>query len=180
MKTMEFDLKRLLSGFTDKKSKLLLLVGVIGMLLIFLSGLIPEKEDRLSESAEQPFSAAAYVESLSDRLASFISSIEGAGETKVLIMLENGGEDHYLKAESADRMTGPENETSAYSEEYVLTDGKDGRSAVLVSSFEPEIRGVAVICEGGDDAAVRTRVTDAVTTLFRISSARVSVSKMSA
>ena len=39
-------------------------------------------------------------------------------------------------------------------------------------------KGVAVICQGGDDVAVRKAITEAVCALFDISSASVSVTKM--
>jgi len=177
MVKMEFNLKRLLSAFGNQKSRILLFLGVSGILLIFLSSL-PEREKTASDNISETPSSSAYTDDLSSRLEDFISSIEGAGEAKVLITLENSGEDRYLKAENIDRVVGSDSEKAARSEEYVLTDGEDGKTAVLVSSFEPEIRGVAVVCEGGDDAAVRARITDAVAILFHISSARVSVSKM--
>ncbi|MBR6789345.1 MAG: hypothetical protein IKM31_00600 [Oscillospiraceae bacterium] len=170
-------LKAFFSGLSDKKSRILLFLGIGGMLLIFLSGLLPEKEEALPEDTAR--TAAAYAEDISARLTEFIGCIHGAGETKVLVFTENNGENRYLKAERVDQTKDALGSGSASrAEDYVLTDGKDGRSAVLVSFYEPGIRGVAVICEGGDDPDVRARVTETVTTLLHISSARVSVSRM--
>ena len=181
MTTMDKDkIRAFFTGLSDKKSRLLLFLGIGGMFLILLSSLIPDKEEpaSVSENISQQ-SAAAYAETLSEQLTSFIGAIEGAGETRVLVTLENNGESRYLRAENIDQTkevegTGKENRA----EEYVLVDDENGRSAVLISFNEPEIRGVAVICEGGDIPAVQARVTDIVTALLHISSARVSVSKM--
>lgn len=169
----------LLAGLKEKKSRLLVLLGIAGMVLILLSSLIPEKRERATEPAASPAqqSAAAYAEALEQQLASFISSIDGAGETRVMVMLENNGESRYLKADTTDRADGGASRDSR-TEEYVLVDGGDGREAVMVSVSEPEIRGVAVICRGGDKAAVQARILETVTTLLDISSARVSISRM--
>lgn len=172
----------------DKKSRLLMLLGIGGMVLILLSSLIPGKKTETSplpetaaawQAASAQQTAAAYAAGLESELADFISKIEGAGETQVLVMLENNGETRYLRAENSDRTKGGEaSGRDSYAEEYVLVDGADGRRTVAVSVSEPEIRGVAVICRGGDQPAVQARILEAVTTLLDISSARVSISRL--
>jgi stage III sporulation protein AG len=173
--------KTLWKGLGDKKSRLLMALGIGGMLLILLSSLVPGKKEQaapLPETAAQQ-TAAAYAAGLESELAAFISKIEGAGETKVLVMLENNGETRYLRAENSDRTKGGEaSGRDSYAEEYVLVDGADGRRTVAVSVSEPEIRGVAVICRGGDQPAVQARILETVTTLLDISSARVSISRL--
>ena len=46
------------------------------------------------------------------------------------------------------------------------------------ASFEPEVKGVAVICQGADSPVVTERITSAVTTALGIPSTRVCVLKM--
>jgi len=155
------------------------------MLLILLSSLIPGKE-REKPRSEEPVpaqqTAAAYAASLEEELSAFIGGIQGAGRTKVLVTLENNGETRYLKAENSDQAKGGEasgqNSRDSWTEEYVLVDGQDGRKTVAVSVSEPQIRGVAVLCQGGDQPAVQARVLETVTTLLDISSARVSISRL--
>ncbi|MBQ4604094.1 MAG: stage III sporulation protein AG, partial [Clostridia bacterium] len=63
--------------------------------------------------------------------------------------------------------------------EYVIVDGDSGERGIVVRVAEPKIRGVAVVCKGADSETVRSRIVETVTALLDISSARVSVAKMS-
>ena len=96
------------------------------------------------------FSVKAYSEQLEDSLESAIEKMEGAGKTRVLLTMENSVEDVYLRD-----------------------------SATKTKEVEPLIRGVLVLCEGGDKPAVVERVTNAVTKALDISAAKVCITKLS-
>ena len=53
-----------------------------------------------------------------------------------------------------------------------------GKTRVLLT-IEPRVRGVLVICEGGDDPVAVGRITEAVTKALDISAAKVCISKLS-
>ena len=59
-----------------------------------------------------------------------------------------------------------------------MVDGTDGRSALVRTRMEPVIKGVVVVCEGGDDPVTVSRIMDAVTTALAISSAKVCITKL--
>ena len=65
--------------------------------------------------------------------------------------------------------------TMENSVEYVYL--KD--STTKTKEVQPVIRGVLVVCEGGDDPVVVERVTQAVTKALDISTAKVCISKLS-
>ena len=44
-------------------------------------------------------------------------------------------------------------------------------------SIEPKVRGVVIVCDGGDDPLVVSRVLDAVTKALNISSDKVCITK---
>ena len=69
--------------------------------------------------------------------------------------------------------------SASQNSEYVIYDGKDGDSPILIQENFPEIEGIAIVCSGGDNIAVRERVIQCVSSLFNISSNRISVSKLS-
>ena len=53
---------------------------------------------------------------------------------------------------------------------------KDGsEQAVLQKQVMPKIRGVLVVCDGGDDALTREKITKAVSSVLNISSGKVFV-----
>ena len=106
--------------------------------------------DRQKSADGEGFSSSSYSERITERLESLISDIEGAGKTRVLLTMENSAEYVYL-----------ENGTTKTKE------------------IEPRVRGVLVICEGGDDPVAAGRITEAVTKALDISTAKVCISKLS-
>lgn len=92
--------------------------------------------------------ADAYASRIESRLLEIVSNISGVGEAKIFLTMDNSGENVYLKN----------------------TDTK-------TVSIEPQVRGVVVVCEGGDDPMVVSRVLDAVTKALHISSDKVCITK---
>ena len=61
---------------------------------------------------------------------------------------------------------------------YIIVEDADGaQKALAVTQVQPVVKGVVIVCEGGDNPSVQQRVTDAVTTALNLSSARVCVVK---
>ena len=48
---------------------------------------------------------------------------------------------------------------------------------MLISVKAPQVRGVIVVCDGGDNIAVKEKVINAVSGVFGISTTRISVIK---
>ncbi|MBQ9247550.1 MAG: hypothetical protein IJ171_03075 [Ruminococcus sp.] len=89
-----------------------------------------------------------YAARTEERLLEIVTSISGAGEAKIFLTMDNSGENVYLKN----------------------TDTK-------TVSIEPKVRGVVVVCDGGDDPVTASRVLEAVTKALNISSDKVCITK---
>ena len=76
----------------EKYKKIIIIVGLLGILLIFLSSffkkekVIETKVDNTQVTVEQ------YTEQLEKNLKGIVSSIKGAGDCRVLVTVENGKE----------------------------------------------------------------------------------------
>lgn len=138
-------LKKLFEG--EKARKIILVLGAVGIALIFLSSLT--SFDSTKKEQTEGFSVTTYSTEIESDLQKILSSISGCGETKVLLTIEN-------------------------SVEYVYLDD----STTKTKEIQPVIRGVLVVCEGGDDPVVTQTVTQAVTRALDISSAKVCVTKL--
>lgn len=92
-------------------------------------------------------------EALSTRLKAdllnVVTHIDGVGEAEIFLTLDNGGENVYLT-----------------------------NSDTKTKSIEPTVRGVVIVCDGGDDPVVVSRVLSAVTRSLSISSDKVCVTKL--
>lgn len=165
----------------DKKLLLVVLLLVSGIILLFASEFSDAEETSLpqSETTTGSTDVQEYSERLEHRLSSIISSINGAGETKVMVTLENGSEDVYLHNSDYGENIDPSGKNSMErKDEYVIVDGSSGEQGIVVRKSEPKVRGVAVVCEGGGSQQVKVQIIETVTALLDISAARVSVAEM--
>lgn len=135
--------------------------------------------DTVSSTALDKTDSSEYERELENRLASIISAIDGAGETRVMVTLESGSEDIYLHDFDYGENSNSEGKNSVErKDEYVIVDGSSGEEGIVVRVAEPKVRGVAVVCRGAGSDTVRQQIIETVTALLDISSARVSVAKM--
>ena len=173
-----------------RASQLLVAAGLGGMLLIGLSQVMPPgREEPAPQPASQEAQTQDYARQLEQRLDSLVESIEGAGEARVMVTLENGYQRVYARSEKVDSdvlediRSGEERKTQekqVTEQTYVLIDGSGGEEPLVTAELEPRVKGVVVVCEGGDRPEVVGKVVDAVTVALDISSARVSVSRLTA
>lgn len=155
--------------------KLFVVIGIVGVLLILLSEVLPQNSQ--SESASLTgceISYSDYVEELEDKTQNIISSINGVGECKVMITLKDTNESVYAKNSSE------KTDDGSYSQdyEYVLYELNGEDTPVLVKQNFPKIQGVVVVCQGGDNVEIKEQIVNSITSLFDVSSSKVSVSKL--
>jgi stage III sporulation protein AG len=161
---------------SDKKIKIFIAIGFISILIILLSETLPSNDNKdYSSNDTQDYSYSDYIKTLESETEDIIGSINGVGECKVMLTLKDTNESVYAKNSQES------SNDSSYSKEYeyVLYDGDDGETPVLIKQYFPQIQGVAVVCEGGDNTAVKERIINALSSLFNISTSKISVSKLS-
>lgn len=160
---------------SKNKSKLIIIAGFAGILLILLSE-ISFGSDSAKNTPVTKTDYSAYVSILNDELTSLLSSIDGVGECRVMITLRNTSENVYAKNIDSSRNENSKSQT----DEYVIYDSENGDSPILLKENFPDIEGVAIVCSGGDNVVVREKVIKCVSALFNISSNRISVTKLNA
>ena len=138
------------------KYRYVLLIALAGLALMLIPG---------GPEVSEPAPAAAVEESLESRLENILSRINGAGEVKVLLTEDRGGEIFY-QTEGEDGKT-------------VLISGADRSESGLVRTTQPpSYRGAVVVCRGADSAAVRLAIVEAVANVTGLGSDRITVLKM--
>lgn len=167
-----------LSEKLKKEKKLLLTVaaGILGIVFIVISEFIPKSSYKKAETGEQnKNSVSSYEETLEKRLESIISSVDGAGRVQVMVTLDTSEQTQYAKDEKENSKSGDKSSEKSYEKKYVLTDDDGG---VVLKTTEPEVRGVIVVCDGGDNAAVKNGITSAVRAALSVDSNKITVLKM--
>ena len=170
----------------DKKLLLLLAAGMLGMLLLLATEFLPAgSEGEEASEVRSPEEAArdqgTYLSDVEKNLEEIISSIAGAGRTKVMVTLENSEESVWATQGNRSEESGGADGGGQYSseEEYVLIrSSASEEGGLLLKIIQPRIRGVAIVCDGGDNVYVREKITAAVASVLDISTAKISIAKM--
>lgn len=162
----------------EKKNRpvsLLFVLGLGGMLLILLSDFFSPKQARAETALPQQagYSETEYLARLEERLREMIRQVDGAGETAVMITLDSSRETVYAQNE---KDTG---EGGGHEYAHVLLQAAAGEEPLVEMTWEPEIRGVAVVCQGGGNVTVASRITELVSVVLGVPSHRISIAKMS-
>lgn len=150
-----------------RRVNLLLCLGVAGMLLLAVSAWLPEKTAPVSTEEVPRTTSDDYAAALESRLEEMVEQMDGAGRTEVMVTLQTEEESIY----ATDCEVGVD---GASSTSHVLVGG----NALLETTAFPQILGVAVICEGGGEAAVQNRITTLVETLTGIGANHITVARM--
>lgn len=168
---------------TAQGKRWIILLGTVGCLLL----LLPKLAVRTPEKPTAVQTAESFAEETEKRLMAIIGDIDGAGRCRVMVTLENGVEYVYATEErnNSDRSENLREGDTLLTERddsessVIVVETEDGRDGLLVTELQPTVRGVVVVCEGGDDEAVRTRIEKAVTVALNISPKRVCITKLS-
>ncbi len=163
--------------------KLLIILGISGILLIFISSLFSgnEKSDKKITSSSTTYTADEYCEILEDDIKNIVTSITGDKNPTVVITLESGIRYSYASADETDisSSAGQSSDQSSESKKqsYITVKTADGgEQALIVAEIMPEVRGVAIICEGGNSNITAEKIKNAVTAALNITSKRVYIS----
>ena len=159
--------RRLTHG-KDTRIRWWLLLGVAGILLIGLSEWIPRSGEKTQETATVAVTPTQVEQALEQRIAALLSSMDGVGSCRVMVTLESTSQSVYAAKAATDSSGG-------YSEEVLVVSTDAGPAGLLLTTLQPAVKGVAVVCDGGKDPAVCQRVMQVVSTAFHISERRVCV-----
>ncbi len=172
----------------DKKVKILAAVLIAGIVLIALSEFWPSgSRSKAKQDSQDTKATQQYTQELEDKIKGIVGSISGVGDLKVLVTLESSEETVYAQetktsvdsTQDAMNQNGKTQLKESTEQKYLLVEGEDGKKQALVKTTkEPAVKGIVIVCEGGDRTAVKAEVIDAVTTALDISSSRVCVTKI--
>lgn len=177
----------------------LLVVGVcIGVLLLLsfpgVFGGGEKKEENVgtitgsSKKSESIDNYQEYTDKLENRLKQILSEVSNIGKTEVMITLKSSKElvtlkDQPYEKESTtekDSAGGTRDSESTKQQESTVysTNGSGNSSPYVIKELEPEIEGVLVIAEGGDNKAVVSDIIESVSVLFDVPIHKIKVMNM--
>lgn len=173
-----------------EKMVILFLLGIFFLLVSNPLGNTTKKKTIVNqeneEKKEENMSNDAYIEMLENKLEQTIEGMEGAGRVHVMITLENGGEkildknQPYESSMEKVKEDGKESEHSTMQSdsETVLIDVDGNTGPIVIQERYPEIAGVVVVCEGGDNTKLSLNIKEAIQALFSVDTHKVVVCKL--
>ena len=148
------------------------LVVLIGAVLL----LWPSGEDRTA--GPSPAQTAQESGNIQAELEEILGTIQGVGEVRVMLTLDSDGEQQLAQdAELTYRGDTEAPEDYSRQSETVLVDAGSNEEVVVTRQVYPTYRGALVVCQGGDQAAVKLAVTEAVAALTGLTADRITVAK---
>lgn len=183
------ELKRMAAGLNDfltggqRRTNLIIMLAAGAVLLILLSGCPQsgESDDQITTTT-----ADQYAAQLEQRLEQIISTVEGAGKSRVMVTLQNGVEYIYasedaVSTDSSESTDSSGRQSSGEREEHqsshIIIDTGQGEQALVRTELMPSVSGVVVVCPGAGDPEVAQRIMSVVTTALDISPKRVCITQ---
>lgn len=125
-----------------EKNKLILFASTaLGLFLIICGSIFTPKS---AEATPSYADVGFYTEYLEGRIRELCLSVEGITEANVFLTIDCSSEYIYEGSGS----------------DYLILSGDDGEEAVLLCEIYPKVRGIAVVCTGGDSPRVQQIVTE--------------------
>lgn len=153
-----------------KKYRYLFLLLILGIVLLCL----PSNGGSSSQQNETTQPTAERVD-MATQMEALLSSISGAGKVKVLLAESTG--EQYIYLNDRDSTTN-QNGTTVRTDTVIITDANRNQQALLTQIIPPSYCGAVVLCQGGDQAAVRLAVAEAVSKLTGLGLDKICVLKM--
>ncbi len=170
--------EKLLNFLRGKNTaKILFVAGLVGIVLIFVSSLLPPKNNNVEKTVEPSFSQEEYKNALEADIKEIVFGICGDSSAIVTVTLETGivyeYADEIKKNNAADR-----DKTSEESEKTYITvkDGSGSEVPLIITSHMPKVRGVTVICGATNDDTV-SKIESAVCAALDVKSRQIYIGR---
>ncbi len=153
-----------------KKYRYVLLILALGIALMCL----PSGTRQATES-NVPTTRVEDPEDLAERMEALLCAIDGAGKVKVLLTESEG--EKYIYQYDSDSVTN-DTGSSVRIDTVIITDSERNQQALLTQIIPPCYCGAVILCQGGDQPAVRLAVVEAVSKLTGLGADKICVLKM--
>lgn len=155
----------------DKKSLATVAIGFLGIALILLSEIPAFSAEKSTAEITQGEYYRADLEKQTEKL---ISQVKGAGKVSVMLTYESNEEQVFAKDKEENTSSEKDKKIA---EKHIVVDSGGDEKGLTVKVIYPKIRGVAVVCSGGDDPEVKRQISALLSALFDIGANRISIAR---
>ena len=183
-------INNIIDRIKKSKTNILLVLGCVGILLIYFSKYIPANADYKSTSPKDEAiftSEELYKGEIINSLKDILSKVEGVGTIEIMLTFSEGYTYEYATENKKNSDTVEDVSETARTrkqdrktneEKYVIIDKGGHKSPLIKRVVNPQIKGVIIVCDGGSDPKVINRIIEATSVSLGILSSQVSVLPM--
>lgn len=147
------------------KKTIFIALLVLGILLILIGTL--SSNDKTKKTAND-FSVKYYTETLEEKIANLCKSVDGVSDVHVLLTLDTGGEFVYAQ-------NGEVSSSGGSVSDYLIVEQNGDENVVLIKEIYPAVRGVAIVCRGGEYATIRQTLSELLGAALGIPQAKIKI-----
>lgn len=153
------------------KYKYVFLILGLGLLLM----LLPGKTEPTVKVNKEEVQQMTSVDEVCEQLSEILSNISGAGQTKVMLTVQQGEKTIYQT--DAD-VSEKEAANDSRIQTVTITDADRNQTGLIQQVNPPTYMGAIVLCQGADTPSVRLAIVDAVSKVTGLGANQISVHKM--
>ncbi len=166
---------------TKKGAYVMLCVGLLGILLIAFCG---SKEKEQKVDVEQKMTNEQYCTLVEQKVCQIVKAVSKDKNPTVTVTLDTGIKYIYADETKTDSennedvnggSTKIQSNDKKENKHVIIEDSNGSQQALVVTEYMPTIRGVTVICEGGNIQSIAQQIESAVMTALDITAKRVFV-----
>lgn len=184
--------EKILAAIKQMKGEQWVICGLAGILLLVISMPVKQSEKKEDTTVTSQPQMQEVVEenreSYEKQLEEVLAQVEGVGKVRVAVTMESTGKkqiekDHPQDTSASSEKDGDGTERTSQSisaGETTIYEEKDdgGQTPYISSQTYPEIRGVLVVAEGGNNPVIVQQIQEAVMALFHVEAHEIKVLKM--
>lgn len=183
--------------FKNKDKKISIVISfAAGVLMLILSNtMFGEREDSIVDipimqaqtQTEERVLEMSYESMLERRLENALSQVHGVGQVKVIVRLRTGREiiiaEDYTLEESMTQETDSTGgnrtvESTRRQRTNIIISNNGVNEPLIIQEIQPELEGILIIAEGGDDIVIKDMLIRASESLLGIPKHKIQVLRM--
>ncbi len=170
---------KLFSLLAGKNLKILIIIGIMTVALILLTGINNNKgnEEVSRTSSSEYLSTMDYCAMLETKLEGVISSISGAGNVDVMVMVDGSPELIFVSDTDNKTSTNSSGSTTTTSSSPIIISSSGNSNAIVKTETLPKVKGVVVVSSGASNVAIKLDILKAVSTVLDISTEKITILK---
>lgn len=151
----------------NKTASVFLLIAFLGAVMLIFS-----QDGYDGKNNGENTANVEYIKGVENKIKQMVSQV-CAGEATVIVTAESENEYVYAEnvTENTEKSSGESVRTSI-TKEYAIIGGQP----IIKSIVKPKIRGIAVVCDNGDDPVIQSKIIGLLSCAYGISSAKIYVS----